>query len=50
MIMSIDEIVALLRKQADLRATENDERSILESAAEGIEEDMRELELDREQS
>ena len=48
-IKSIEEIVAFLREQADLRAPENDEGGILQSAAEGIEEDVRELELDREE-
>jgi RNA polymerase-interacting CarD/CdnL/TRCF family regulator len=39
-IMSMDEIIALLQKQAELRAPENDERSLLNDAAQNLLEEM----------
>jgi hypothetical protein len=44
MIMSIEQIAELLRKQADLRAPENDEGGILQDLADQLETRVSELE------
>ena len=43
-IYSIDEIAALLRAQADMRAPENDEGGILQDVADELDRRVRELE------
>lgn len=42
-IMSIDEIVTLLRAQADMRALENDEAGILEKLADQLKHEVEDL-------
>lgn len=42
-IKSIEEIITLLREQANLRSEENDERGLLRDAAEFIEREARDL-------